>query len=63
MKITYQTVDFESQSIDLENVVNLRINGIQIKEEKDGLRLSVDDKIEVNPNASNSVSIRQKTKK
>lgn len=62
MKITYKTSDLKTKEINLEDVVLLRINGIQIKEDGDGLIIQVDDRIEVNPNASNSISVRQKTR-
>lgn len=57
MKITYQTVDLERKEIDLKNCVNLRINGIQIKEQGKGIVVSTDEKISIRPNASNSITI------
>lgn len=60
MKIEYKTVDFVSESIELDNVVDIKINGIKIVETENGLRLSVDDQIIVIPKASNMIEVESK---
>jgi hypothetical protein len=59
MKITYQDLNLKTIEIELKDAINLKINGIQIKEVHAGLLISTEQQIEVYPKASNAVVVKK----
>ena len=59
MIIYYRNTDLELKKIDLANAIDVTINGIKITERGDELQLSVENQIQINPIASNTIKVKE----
>ena len=57
MLITYKTVDLKEETVDLTNAIDVQINGINITETEEGIRVAVEREIVIKGQASNAVEI------
>ena len=46
-ELPYKTIDFKTEIIELDNTIDIRINGIKIIETKSGINLNSDKRINI----------------
>ena len=59
MKIEYKSTALKTELIELEDAIDIRINGIKITETKDGINLNCDRRIIIKGVATNSLDVSQ----
>jgi len=57
MEIKWKNLDFSSESLYLENIIDFKINGVKIQQIENGLQISTDKQIRIIPIASNMVEV------
>ena len=59
MIIEYIDTELKRRTIELENAVHIKINGIKITKEDDFLHLNTNERLLVYPNACNSIYVKE----
>ena len=62
MTIVWRDTDLKTHEINLENAVDVKIDGLRLSEfESKGLLITTDNQINVSPLAANSIIVSEKT--